>query len=531
MLSDVLLRPFRCEKKSKRKVCKCMREHEGEEEIYPIQSVPFHKDRNADVVQLRSMVDDRNGRRPKTMTATKVSNFSDLIHRVTASCLLHPLAGVSRPEEFSASEDGDNPPEEEEEEEDEEDFTSNGYGEEERREQPKMVEIQILVTQVFEAVSTLKKAYIGLQEAHCPWDAEKMRAADVAVVAELQRLCLLRERFRRSAGGGGRSGRWNLGAATLKEVVAPYEEAVQELKREVKARQMEVDNLREKLKTATFVERISGKSKGKSKRRVSCYTQVATAPAVELFEATMSLVKDASKGFTTLLLSLMRSANWDIAAAVRSIEAASSAVNFNPYPAALTLGANHARYALESYVNRKIFLGFDHETFYMDGSLSSILHPDQHRRDCFTQYRDMKAMDPIELLGILPTCAFGNFCFKKYLSIVHPKMEESLFGDMEQRQQVLDGHHPRSSPFYREFVGLAKSVWLLHLLAFSLDPPPSHFEASRGAEFHAQYMEGVVKTNVNGGSSMIVGISVSPGFKLGNGSIIKARVYLIPKTN
>lgn len=260
---------------------------------------------------------------------------------------------------------------------------------------------------------------------------------------------------------------------------------------------------------------------------------VAMAPAVELFEVTMGLFTEASKAFTSVLLSLMRSAHWDIAAAVRSIEAASSTGNLGGAAFSDSIvGANHAKHALESYVNRKIFQGFDHETFYMDGSLSSILHPDQHRRDCFTQYRDMKAMDPAELLSILPTCSFGNFCFKKYLSIVHPKMEESLFGDLEQRRQVLEGHHPRSQ-FYGEFLALAKAVWLLHLLAFSLDPPPSHFEANRGAEFHSQYMESVVR--ISGGAAkvgmaMAVGFPVSPGFKLGNGSIIKARVYLISKS-
>ncbi|KAI7998999.1 Protein GRAVITROPIC IN THE LIGHT 1 [Camellia lanceoleosa] len=41
----------------------------------------------------------------------------------------------------------------------------------------------------------------------------------------------------------------------------------------------------------------------------------------------------------------------------------------------------------------------------------------------------MKAMDPIELLRILSTCHFGKFCSKKFLSIVHPKTKESLFGD------------------------------------------------------------------------------------------------------
>lgn len=166
----------------------------------------------------------------------------------------------------------------------------------------------------------------------------------------------------------------------------------------------------------------------------------------------------------------------------------------------------------------------------MDGSLSSLLNPDQFRRDCFTQYLDMKSMDPTELLGILPTCHFGKFCFKKYLAIVHPKMEESLFGNLEQHDQVSAGSHPRSQ-FYNEFLGVAKAVWLLHLLAFSLNPAPSQFEASRGAEFHRLYMDSVVK--FSGGrvpAGQVVGFPVSPGFKLGNGSVIKARVYLIGRT-
>lgn len=258
----------------------------------------------------------------------------------------------------------------------------------------------------------------------------------------------------------------------------------------------------------------------------------------------MSSVKEAAKSFTAMLLSLMRLSHWDIAAAVRSIEAASfSNINTSSPATPNTtftdsiVGANHAKYALESYVNRKMFQGFDHETFYMDGSLSSLIHPDQHRRDCFTQYRDMKAMDPIELLGILPTCSFGNFCFRKYLAIVHPKMEESLFGALEQRRLVLAGAHPRSQ-FYGEFLGLAKAVWMLHLLAFSMDPPPSHFEAIKGAEFHPQYMDSAGRIPGGGsggrmgaGVPQMVGFPVSPGFKLGNGSVIKARVYLIPKNS
>lgn len=468
--------------------------------------------------------------------ASKVSNFSDLIQRMTASsCLVHSISTIACNIEDSDSDENKGSVEEEDHEEEEEyvnaqdQFNVNWEGakDEDSYVRERMVELDTLMGQVFDGVSAMKRAYVSQQEAHCPWDPDKMRAADMAVVAELRRLGMLRERYRRSRGG-----RMRPSAATLREVVAPYEAALEELKREVKAKQAEVDNLTDKLKTATSFN--GGKSKGKSNRRVSgsSTNQVATAPAVELLEATMSLVKEASKSFSFLLLSLMRAAHLDIAAAVRSIETASSTATNNHTAATMFMDsiveANHAKYALESYVNRKMFQGFDHETFYMDGSLSSILNPEQHRIDCFTQYRDMKAMDPIELLSILPTCSFGNFCFKKYLSIIHPKMEESLFGDLEQRRQVLDGHHPRSQ-FYGEFLRLAKAVWLLHLLEFSFDPPPTHFEASKGADFHSLYMESVVRISGNGEGSMVVGFPVSPGFKIDNGTIIKARVYMVPK--
>ncbi|MED6153870.1 Protein GRAVITROPIC IN THE LIGHT 1, partial [Stylosanthes scabra] len=251
---------------------------------------------------------------------------------------------------------------------------------------------------------------------------------------------------------------------------------------------------------------------------------VGAAPSIQLLEETMVQVREAAKSFTSLLLTLMNTAHWDIAAAVRSIEAATATAsnicddNTSSSSAITIVSPQHAKYAIESYISQKIFQGFDHETFYMDGSLSTLLNPDQFRRDCFVQYRDMKSMDPAELLGILPTCHFGRFCSNKYLAIVHPKMEESLFGNLEQHSQVSAGNHPRTK-FYSEFLRLGKAVWLLHLVAFSLEPAPSLFEASRGAEFHTEYMQSVVR--FSGGRvppGHVVGFSVSPGFKLGNGS-------------
>ncbi|XP_057955953.1 protein GRAVITROPIC IN THE LIGHT 1 [Malania oleifera] len=541
MFSGILVFPFlRDSSRKKKKKCEQKRLEETEtNNVHHRNCIAYNRDRPEGPPKFSLKSENIIGadfHRNEGIKATKremsnrVSSFSDLIQRVAASCLLHPLAADRcEPGEIPRKTAGES----DEECDDEEEFE----GEREKEQGFRVLgEVETVMGEVFEAVSAMKRAYVSLQEAHCPWDPEKVRAADAAVVTELGRLGILRERFRRTVGrGGGGSGR-RVGAATLREVVAPYEAAVEELKKEVKAREVEVENLREKLSMSGVTSGAAGggrKGRGQSKRRVSCSQgQVAPSPAPDLFEPTMNQVKQASKAFTVLLLSLMRSAHWDIAAAVRSIEAAASngAVTAPVIVTGAGDGAHHAKYALESYLCRKIFQGFDHETFYMDGSLSSLLSPDQFRQDCFAQYRDMRAMDPAELLGILPTCHFGKFCAKKYLAIVHPKMEESLFGDLEQHRHIIAGNHPRTE-FYGEFLGLAKAVWLLHLLAFSLDPTPSHFEASRGAEFHPQYMESVVR--FPGGrvpGDRVIGFPVTPGFKLGNGWVIKARVYLVPRT-
>lgn len=180
--------------------------------------------------------------------AAKVSNLSHIIQRITASCLLHPHHG-------GISTDGCEYQSEEEE------FSISDHWEKSfnnKEEPPKMMEIQLLMGQVFDGVTAMKRAYVSLQEAHFSWDPERMRVADIAVAVEIQRLGLLREKFRRSISG----------METLSEMVAPYEAAVEDLKREVKVKQEEVDTLREKLKTTTFA-----RPKCRSKRRVSCTSE------------------------------------------------------------------------------------------------------------------------------------------------------------------------------------------------------------------------------------------------------------------
>ena len=110
--------------------------------------------------------------------------------------------------------------------------------------------------------------------------------------------------------------------------------------------------------------------------------------------------------------------------------------------------------------------------------------------------------------------------------VVHPKMEASFFGNLDQRNYVMGGGHPRT-PFYQAFLKLAKSIWLLHRLANSFDPMVKVFQVKKGSEFSEVYMDSVVKNFVieDADQKPRVGLMVMPGFWIG-GSVIQSQVYL-----
>eukprot|EP00252_Welwitschia_mirabilis_P002892 TRINITY_DN12901_c0_g1_i1.p1 TRINITY_DN12901_c0_g1~~TRINITY_DN12901_c0_g1_i1.p1 ORF type:complete len:124 (-),score=15.46 TRINITY_DN12901_c0_g1_i1:6-353(-) len=107
-------------------------------------------------------------------------------------------------------------------------------------------------------------------------------------------------------------------------------------------------------------------------------------------------------------------------------------------------------------------------------------------------------------------------------------MEESFFGNLDQRNHVMRGGHPRTS-FYQAFLKLAKQVWLLHRLSFCFDPKVDIFQVRRGTDFSEVYMESVVKNvelaDDNVGLRPKVGFTVLPGFRVGK-TIIQCQVYL-----
>ena len=212
------------------------------------------------------------------------------------------------------------------------------------------------------------------------------------------------------------------------------------------------------------------------------------------------------------------SAEWDLDSAANSI-----------HPDIRYAKRTHKKFAFESYVCNGMFGGFENEDFYINGGLSSIIDPEKHRLECFTEYQDLKSQDPFAFLASAPPdCVFGKFCHKKYLQVVHPKMEESFFGKLDQRDHVVKGIHPKTA-FYEAFLKLAKAIWLVHRLAFSFDPVVSIFQVRRGTDFSVVYMESVVHGVLSGYDALDgrpkVGFTVMPGFRVSK-AVIQCQVYL-----
>lgn len=225
--------------------------------------------------------------------ANKAVTIGDLIHRVATSCLSNRLPGSyavsdSGDTDFDDDDDDDpfadaisgaggerrrrTPSSSEEAEADDEGEDGGEGGEEEDEENLKIWEekrkvkaaaavaasgaerareAETLMAEVFDAVSGVRRAYSDLQGAHCPWDPDKMRSADAAVVAKLRHLARLRDRFRRSVATGGHIPGPIPTAPPLREAVAPYEAALDDLRRQLQAKQAEVDGLKEKLAVAS----------------------------------------------------------------------------------------------------------------------------------------------------------------------------------------------------------------------------------------------------------------------------------------
>ncbi|CAN8247484.1 unnamed protein product [Cochlearia groenlandica] len=339
------------------------------------------------------------------------------------------------------------------------------------------------ISKLFGIVSALKLAYLEFQQAHFPYDPDKIIEADNLIVSQLEALRRIKRLYLKTKQLNAKN---ELDASTsclnrLRDEINVSEKHLETLKAQVKAKEIEIHSMKKKLDCLV----IENTKLEDSIVNVSSFEFV--------YRAASKSVHDFAKP----LITLMKATDWDMNRAVESIVGN------------VRYGKNSdKKYAFESYIVRRMFHGVKFKPF--DDVVKELMSFD----------------DPLDLLTAFPDSEFSRFCGEKYLLVVHPSMESSFFGNLDMRALVLLGKHPRTV-FYRIFAKMAKWVWVLGSFAATLDLKAKIFVVRRGTRFSSVYMETLVVCDENeekkGDSS--VEFMAMPGFKIGD-SVIKSQVYL-----
>ncbi|KZV47343.1 hypothetical protein F511_30163 [Dorcoceras hygrometricum] len=351
-----------------------------------------------------------------------------------------------------------------------------------------------LVSKMFTNISSLKSAYIQLQSAHTPYDPDKIQAADKLVISELKNLSELKHFYRehnpRPVCVSPQDSRLAAEIQEQQSLLKTYEVMVKKFQSEIQNKDSEILQLQLLIEEATQYSSLE--------------------LSLDLFKSAVEAASTAIHDFSKPLINMMKAAGWDLDAAANSIE-----------PDIVYAKRAHKKYAFESHICQRMFIDFQDESYSIKPE-----NPTQvPNESLFQQYLALREMDPLDAVCQTPDSAFGKFCQNKYLILIHPKMEASFFGNLDQWNFIMGGGHPRTA-FYQAFLKLAKSIWLLHILAHSFDPPVKIFQVKRDNEFSEIYMESVVKkySIADGDEKPKVGLMVMPGFWIG-GSVIQSQVY------
>lgn len=374
---------------------------------------------------------------------------------------------------------------------------------------------EAFLAKLFASLSSVKAAYAQLQYAQSPYDADGIQSADQIVVSELKNLSELKQCFLKKELNE-TSPETTLLLSEIQEqnsLLKTYEITSKKLDSQLKLKDSEITFLKEKFAEANSDNKLLEK-------RLNSSGQIAIPDNIQLsslrpshFIAFFRQSIKSTRSFVRLLINEMESADWDLDAAASSIQ-----------PGVSFWKSNHICFAFESFVCREMFDGFNHPNF--STQTESLPEREKRRRIFFDRFMELKSVRPADYLAWKPKSTFASFCRAKYLRLIHPKMEASLFGNLDQRNLVNSGELPET-PFFFAFSEMAKRIWLLHCLALSFDPEVSIFQVSKGSRFSEVYMESLSDEafDATPETDPRVAFTVVPGFRIGK-IVVQSQVYL-----
>ncbi|KAJ7962158.1 IRK-interacting protein [Quillaja saponaria] len=347
--------------------------------------------------------------------------------------------------------------------------------------------VEALISKLFTNISSLKSAYIQLQDAHTPYDPAKIQTADKLVISELKNLSELKHFYRENNPKpvciSPQDSRLAAEIQEQQSLLKTYEVMVKKFQSEIQNKDSEIHQLQQKIEEASQKRAKLEKNlklRGLSTKEAdgsgeeNGFFPVDLTP--DLFTSTVEAASKAIHDFSKPLINMMKAAGWDLDAAANSIE-----------PDVVYAKRAHKKYAFESHICQKMFSGFQLESFSVKADNLTV---DKER---FFQ---------------------SISCFKGDGSLRHARAKSRLHFWEILQEQILGG-------------GSSKDGGVFLWLAYSFEPNVKVFQVKRGSEFSEVYMESVVKNLIMDESdeNPKVGLMIMPGFSIG-GSVIQSKVYL-----
>ncbi|KAF4371509.1 hypothetical protein G4B88_008224 [Cannabis sativa] len=170
-------------------------------------------------------------------------------------------------------------------------------------------------------------------------------------------------------------------------------------------------------------------------------------------------------------------------------------------PYKLSLNSKYSKavlYHLEAIINQSLYQDFENCVFQKNGS-PKILDPYQDRQAQFASFVALRNLSWNEVLRKgtkYYSEEFSKFCDQKMSHII----------------TTLNWTRPWSEQLLQAFFVASKCIWLLHLLAFSFNPPLGILRVEENTNFDSHYMDDMLmeRQRLNGPSR--VKIMVMPGF-------------------
>lgn len=375
------------------------------------------------------------------------------------------------------------------------------------------VQLQALLAKLFASISSVKAAYAQLQYAQSPYDAEGIQDADHSVVSELKVLSELKQGYLKKQFDP--SPETTMLLAEIQEqksLVGTYDIMAKRLESQARLEGSEIMFLREKMEEIKKQNRLLEKRLDQSGPiSVTGDLHLSGVNASHFIKALGHTIKSV-RSFVPMMVNEMKSAGWDVDAAATEIE-----------PDAVFWHDEHRCFAFETFVFREMFDSFHKLNFSLPNE--SLPEKRKHKQFFLARFMELKLRKTKDFLSQNPKSTFAKFCRVKYLRLIHPKMESSLFGNLDQRSLISSGQFPDTT-FFNTFADMARWVWLLHSLAYSIEPEASIFQVRKGCRFSEVYMESVIdEVFLSPESDPVVAFTVIPGFMIGK-TAIQCRVYL-----